>query len=148
MRWEMFKAHIRGEIISYTRPKVKQQRVRMETLEKQIKSLEISVNVTDNPGKHGNLLLLRAENNLSVEKVVKSLMRLKQSYYDQGGKAGKLLAWRVKKIQSESNSIMTPSENLSIDPLEINNSFREFYESLYRSECPQTTEKRDTDGIC
>lgn len=39
---------------------------------------------------------------------------------------------------------MTPSGNLSIDPLEINNSFREFYENLYRSECPQTAEERDT----
>lgn len=73
-------------------------------------------------------------------------MWLKQSYYDQGEKAGKLLAWRVKKIQSERtiNSIMTCSGNLSTDPLEINNNFREFYENLYRSECSQTAEERDT----
>lgn len=64
---------------------------------------------------HRDLSLLRAEyNKLSVDKVVKSLMWLKQSYYDQGEKAGKLLAWRIKKIQSERaiNSIVTSSGNL------------------------------------
>lgn len=48
-RWEAFKAYIRGEIISYTSSKAKQQRMTMEILEKQIKSLEISLNVKDDP---------------------------------------------------------------------------------------------------
>lgn len=69
-RWEAFKAYIRGEIISYTSSKVKQQRATMETLKKRIKSLQISLNVRDDPRKHKDLLLLRAEyNKLSVEKV-------------------------------------------------------------------------------
>lgn len=56
------------------------------------------------------------------------------------------LAWRVKKIQSDRaiNSIISPSGNLTVDLFEINNRFREFYEHLYRSECPQTSEVRDT----
>lgn len=62
-RWEAFKAYIRGEIISYTSSKAKQQRIMMETLEKQIKSLEISINLREDPKKHRDLLLLRAEYN-------------------------------------------------------------------------------------
>jgi len=52
--------------------------------------------------------------------------------YDQGKKAGKLLAWRIKKTQAERSvtSIKFPSGNSTMDPLEINNNFRSFYEQL------------------
>lgn len=79
---------------------------------------------------------MRAEyNKLTTDKVAKNLMRTKQTYYVWGKKPGKLLAWRLKKIQAERtiNSIMTASGNLTLDPLEINATFRDFYESLYKS---------------
>lgn len=38
---------------------------------------------------------------LTTERVAKSLMWTKQAYYDQGEKAGRLLAWRIKKTQAE-----------------------------------------------
>lgn len=47
MRWEGFKAYIQGEILSYTRTKNKQQRKQMEILDKQIKSLELDLNTSD-----------------------------------------------------------------------------------------------------
>lgn len=36
------------------------------------------------------------------------------------------------------------SKNLTVDPLEMNNSFRKFSEHLYRSESPQSSEEQDT----
>ncbi len=42
-------------------------------------------------------------------------MWLKQSYYDQGEKSGKLLAWRIRKIQTDRaiNSIFTTKQVVS-----------------------------------
>lgn len=146
MRWEGFKAYIRGEILSYTSTKNKQQQKQMEILDKQIKSLELDLNASDDPIKQSELLRLRTEyNKLSSDAAAKSLMWLKQSYYDQGEKAGKLLAWRIKKTQSERaiNNIKTPSGKVTVDPSEINDSFRQFYENLYKSDCCHTSEEQD-----
>ncbi|KAF7646191.1 hypothetical protein LDENG_00191820 [Lucifuga dentata] len=73
-------------------------------------------------------------------------MWLKRSYYDQGEKSGKLLAWRLKKKQSDRaiNTILTSSGELSADPLVINNSFREFYELLYSSECQNNLQDQNS----
>ena len=64
------------------------------------------------------------------------MLWLKQSYYDQGEKAGKLLAWRLKRIQTDRaiNSVKLQDGKILIDPSEINTAFKEFYENLYKSE--------------
>uniref|UniRef100_A0AAR2INH7 Reverse transcriptase domain-containing protein n=1 Tax=Pygocentrus nattereri TaxID=42514 RepID=A0AAR2INH7_PYGNA len=118
----------------------------METLDKQIKSLELEINICDDSIKQSKLLRMRTEyNKLSTDAAAKSLMWLRQSYYDQGEKAGKLLAWRIKKMQSERaiNSIKTSSGRITVDPSEINDSFRQFYENLYKSDCFHASEERD-----
>lgn len=97
--------------------------------------------------KQKELLILRAKyNKMSTDESAKSLMWLKQAYLDQGEKAGKLLAWRIKKQQTDRaiNSIRTPQGDLTIDPLEINTCFKIFYESLYRSECNQDSDAQET----
>lgn len=84
----------------------------MVKLEKQIKSLEIDINKHEDYGKQKQLLVLRAQyNKLTSDKAAKSLLWLNQAFYDQGEKAGKLLAWRIKKIESERaiNGITTQS---------------------------------------
>lgn len=62
-------------------------------------------------------------------------MRSRQSYYEQGEKAGKALAWRIKQIQTEKaiNAIQTDSGG-STDPKEIINPFLTLYHSLYSPE--------------
>ena len=64
------------------------------------------------------------------------MLWLKQSYYDQEEKAGKLLAWRLKRIQTDRaiNSVKLQDGKILIDPSEINTAFKEFYENLYKSE--------------
>lgn len=72
-------------------------------------------------------------------------MVLKQSYYDQGEKAGKLLAWKIKKSQSERaiNSIKTSLGKVTVDPSEINDSFRQFYENLYKTDCYHPSDEQN-----
>ena len=79
IRWEAFKAYIRGKIISFTSSKTKQQKVEMETLE--IKALETELNQGDDPMKQRDALFLRTKyNKLSADKAAKSILWLKQSY--------------------------------------------------------------------
>lgn len=91
IRWEAFKAYIRGEMISFTSTRSKEQKSEMVKLEKQIKSLEIDINKHEDYGKQKQLLVLRAQyNKLTSDKAAKSLLWLNQAFYDQGEKASKL----------------------------------------------------------
>lgn len=97
-RWEAFKAFIRGVMISYTDYKSKSHYRNLIKLEAQIKALELDLYQNDSPEKHKELFLLRTRyKELSNTIIAANLLWLKQSYYDQGDKAGKLLAWRIKK---------------------------------------------------
>lgn len=66
---------------------------------------------------------------LTSDKAAKSLLWLNQAFHDQGEKAGKLLAWRIKKRRSERaiNGITTQSGEISNDPQDVNDTFKEFY---------------------
>lgn len=65
-----------------------------------------------------------------------SLLRLKQTFYEQGEKPGKVLAWRIKKLQNEKliTSLLDDSNDNIVDPVRINETFKIFYEKLYNSE--------------
>lgn len=83
-------------------------------------------------------------NELTTNKIAFSLLWLKQSYYDQGEKAGKLLAWRLKRIQTDRDSVKLQDGKILIDPSEINTAFTEFYKDLYKSEysSPNSSQKQ------
>lgn len=145
VRWEAFKAYIRGEIIKYTSSKTKQHKKEIQTLERQIKTLELDLYENIDEDKQQQLAVMRAQyNKLTTDKVAKTLLWTKQAYYDQGEKPSKLLAWRVKKMQAERtiNSITTMSGDLTTDPIEINATFRNFYELLYKSEYAGATQQQ------
>lgn len=106
-------------------------------LEKGIKELEIEINLNDTTETRQKLAILRAQyNELSSNKALNSIMKLKQTFYDQGEKAGKLLAWRLKSIQNERSILEIKSESGTTvtHPQENNNSFQTFYSKLYISE--------------
>ena len=92
------------------------------------------------------LLDMRAKyNQLTTDKKAQNLMWTKQAFYDQGENAGKLLAWKIKKKQADRAimSIKTSEDELTTDLMEINGSFRKYYESLYQSECGQSEEAQN-----
>ena len=86
---------------------------------------------------------LRAKYNaLSATKAENSLIRLKQAFYEQGEKSGKLLAWQIKKLDTEKaiTSIQTLSGDVIVDPLVINDTFSAYYQILYKSELSELEE--------
>lgn len=99
----------------------------MSNLETEIRQLERDIFVNDTPDLQHKLVGLRAKyNELSFSKALASINRLKQSFYDQGEKAGKLLAWRIKAVHGEEtiNQIEKEPGNITYDPKEINDTFR------------------------
>lgn len=138
-RWEAFKAFIRGQIISYTKAKSKLCNQKLNLLDSKLKDLEKRQfkNQINDTKIDQEILFLRAQyEEMSASRVASSMMKLKQSYYDQGEKPGKLLAWRIKQLQSESaiNSIQEEGGDVMTDPVKINNVFKDFFSSLYSSE--------------
>lgn len=64
-----------------------------------------------NIGNRQRLASLRAQyNKLSTNKALYSVMKLKQTYYDQEERAGKLPAWRLKSMQNERTILEIESE--------------------------------------
>lgn len=139
IKWEAFKAFLRGEIISYTKYRSKKYHEQLNTIKQKVKELERQIYHKNIPEKQQELLRLKAQySELTTSKIASNLLWLKQSYYDHGEKVGKLLAWRIKKIHTERAINMIKSEDgrQLIDPDEINTSFANYYENLYKSECP------------
>lgn len=97
IRWEAFKAYIRGEIISFS--SIRNEKCNMEIIlmEQQMKTLENEYYGTNNPEILKKLRTMRAKyDKLTAEKVAKSLD--KTNILRPGRKRGKLLAWRIKKM--------------------------------------------------
>lgn len=139
-KWEAFKAFFRGHIISYTGYKSKKNQEVRSQLESKIKILQEKFNKDHNSQLEKELLILRAEyDKHSASRAASSLLRLKQSFYEQGDKAGKLLAWQIKQLECKRPiaSIISDSQTLH-EPEEINKTFRSYYEELYKA---QTTIK-------
>lgn len=109
----------------------------MNDLDSKIRELE-RVAILDNSNQtKQELLALKAEyEELSTLKDEDSLIRLKQTFYDQGEKPSKLLAWQIKKLDSERaiTTIRNEQGELTADPNEINNSFVSYYKTLYNSD--------------
>ena len=106
--------------------------------------MEGEVIINHTPALEHKLTILRAHyNEQSANKALTNLNKLKQSFYDQGEEAGKLLAWRIKKLQNEK--IIHEIENsigvVTNDQKEINERFKIYYEKLYKSELPSNTNK-------
>ena len=143
IRWEAFKAFIRGQMMGYTRNKSNKNYLEILELERDIKELELEITGDDSREKQQKLAILKAKyNRLSTNKALAGLIRLKQTYYDQGEKAGKLLAWRLKTQQNERiiTEIVTANGDKTSDPQKINTLFETYYTQLYSSECLVTNE--------
>lgn len=90
IKWEAFKAYIRGEIISFNKHKSKSYYTQLNILEKKVKELEQQLYHNVDQEKERELLQLKCQyNELTTSKIASSLMWLNQTYYDQGEKAGK-----------------------------------------------------------
>ena len=104
-------------------------------MEVNIKTLQEKVYEKSDPQMEGELLILRAEyDKLSASRAASSLLRLRQSFFEQGDKSGKLLAWQIRQFETKTSitTIVSNGEDI-VDPIEINDAFRYYYKELYDS---------------
>ena len=89
------------------------------------------------PEAEKELLLLSVQyNKLSAARAASSMLGLNQTFYEQGGKPSKILAWQIKQLEIRKNItyIINNNGDTIIDPAEINWELTEYYENLYKSQ--------------
>ena len=92
VRWEAFKAYIRGQMISYTSSITNKVNLKLRALDEETYEDE-----SHTMPQQKDLLLLRAQyNKLSLSDAENNLFRLKQTFYEQGEKSGELLTGKLK----------------------------------------------------
>lgn len=133
MLWDCAKAYLRGSIISYTMAKKRQKVAKQKDLEDRIRDLE---HEHKKGREHRTLNDLnkahRELQDLLSEKIEGNLRFSKQQYYENGNRASRLLAFRLKKQQSSNVVQKLKSGDKSIlKPKEIAEAFSEFYKILY-----------------
>lgn len=98
IRWEAFKAFIRGQIISVTGSNEKQTFQKANNFETRRKVLENEYYKSKSPKVHQNLLSRAHYNELFASKVKASLLQCKQFTIRE--KNLERLAWHIKQLQS------------------------------------------------
>lgn len=140
--WETLKAVIRGEIISYSSTLNKARKQKQEQLIDSINKLDQQYSTSPTSELYKEMLGLQTEYNLlSTEKTEQCLLRSRGYVYEHGEKAGRLLAHQLK-CKSASQlipQIYNTSHVTTVDPVEINYTFKAYYSQLYTSEFPKDT---------
>lgn len=134
--WETLKAYIRGEIISYSGHERKVKKAKLTELTKCITQLDTIYATSPSPALYKERLSLQAEFEvLATDHTIEMLLISRYTYYEQGDKASRLLAYQLRQT-SASHQIpqIQTSTGLTIDPKKINDEFKDFYTSLYTSE--------------
>ena len=135
--WEAFKAFIRGHIIQHASFKKKSNISKQLDLEAKFYAAETVFKQNMTPSNLTNLTRLKYElNSILTQKAEFSLFRARQKYFEEGDKAGRLLARYIKQREAQSTipAIRTEGGAVTREPTEINKIFREFYAMHYLSE--------------
>lgn len=142
--WETLKAYIRGQIISFASYERKQKKKKLDELTTRINQLDALYTTSPSPDLYKERLSLQSEfDTLTTDNAVSLLLKSRSSFYEQGDKAGKLLAHQLRQSTSSHQipQLNTPT-GLTIDPQTINDRFKNYYAALYTSETSS-----DTQGI-
>lgn len=144
--WETSKAYLRGMIISYFSGNNKADKLKLDTIFKDLQSLDHQYAIDPNKDLYKERLRLQTEFDLlTTNKAEVQLLKSKQCFFELGDKAGKLLAHQARASAASRliNGIRSPQGDVVHDPHKINNIFLEFYSGLYTSElssCPDCGE--------
>lgn len=133
--WDASKAYLRGKIIAKSARLKKIKTEKLLGLQTQLKNLEQVHSISKDANILEQMRPVKQEiDKILSEEIEKKLRFMKQSYYEAGPKASKLLAWRLRKKQAEStvNRIRDPLTNRVSTKLEgIQKAFETYYKSLY-----------------
>uniref|UniRef100_A0A9J8AZK4 Reverse transcriptase domain-containing protein n=1 Tax=Cyprinus carpio carpio TaxID=630221 RepID=A0A9J8AZK4_CYPCA len=137
--WETFKVVIRGEIISYSALRNKERKKTQEKLIESIQKIDRQYAKAPTAELYREKLSLKTKYDLlSTEKTERDLVFARARFYEHGDKTGRILAQQLK---SKSASRLIPkirktSQEITVDPQEINSVFHKYYSDLYSSEFP------------
>ena len=127
------KAYLRGQIISYTNGLKKKHMAEINQLEKEISYLEKEHQMSRSREIYRSLENKKLKYNLlNTYRIEKNILRTKQRYYELGKKAQKVLAWQLKAEEASRtiNSIKTENGNVTGNPKEINDCFKNCSQNL------------------
>lgn len=135
--WEAAKATLRGQLISYAAFKNREKLRKRKEIEKEIMMKECLHK--SSPTEHNWLQLTTAKaklNTMITEDIVHKINFIKQNDHEFGNKPGKLLAYQIKKelVEKTIKAIHVSENKITYHPLEINQSFFNFYSNLYISQ--------------
>lgn len=134
--WETFKVVIRGEIISYSISINKVKHAKLQQLINSIEKLDQQLSILTSEDLLKKRVEIKAQyDQLSIEKTQQNLLWSKGNFYEHGEKASRLLSYQIK-TQSASRlipQIRNASQQLTVDPTEINDTFKKYYTDLYTS---------------
>lgn len=134
--WETFKAYIRGSIISYQASRNKRNKLEQLNLEKRIHDLDVNNAMAPSLDKYNTICALKYKlNQILTSNINRTLTFVRQNYFEFGDKPHKLLARQLKKLENDRaiHKIRTSNGNLVTSHKDINDNFRQFYDSLYTS---------------
>lgn len=117
--WEALKAYMRGQILSYSSYKIREKRKTLANLENEIRDLEHEHTQTKSEMVLNTLSLKRIQyDNLCTNKAEADLARTNYHYYEFGDKTSKLLAWQIKREETEKtiHSIITDDRRSLFTP--------------------------------
>uniref|UniRef100_H3B6N9 Endonuclease/exonuclease/phosphatase domain-containing protein n=1 Tax=Latimeria chalumnae TaxID=7897 RepID=H3B6N9_LATCH len=131
--WEALKATLRGHIISYSVAHRKKAQAQVLELELDLRWAETEEYKNHSAETSERVAKIRHElNMLTTSKAGYALLRTKSRYYARGDKAGKLLAWQLRKEEAERKiQESSISESTTSKEPEVITSY---YSTLYTSE--------------
>ncbi len=135
--WETFKAYLRGHIISFQSSLKKRNKAKQLELEEEIRQLERENALHPSLEKHTKISTLKYKlNKILSDRICSAFIFTKQRYFEFGDKPHKLLARQLRKLENDRaiHKIKSRPGNILTSPKDINDRFRQFYESLYTSE--------------
>lgn len=99
--WETLKAYIRGQIISYVNYDRRRRRERVVTLTNRIAQLDAALATSPTPELYKECLTAQSEfNTLAADRAVELLLKTRSTYFEQGDKAGRMLAHQLRQTIS------------------------------------------------
>jgi len=147
MVWESLKAYLRGQVISYCAMRKKASTERLKQLADDILKLDTIYSQLPSDDILKQRLILKMEFDLlSTRQAEYLILKSRHSSYEQGEKAGKILAHQLRQ-RAANQYIPEISDEQGLkhtDPSKINVCFHRYYSRLYTSEPPADESALDT----
>ena len=130
---------MRGKIISFSSYAKKQELSKLRNISEAINRLDEQYAISPCPRLYKERISLQSEYNLlSTAHEERRLLKTRHAFYEFGDKASKLLAFQSRQLNNSKmiTHIKTPSGSMLHNLKDINDSFVNFYSTLYTSEYP------------